>query len=266
MAVAGSRVGPNADVEHPGLAIGMMGMYIFLASEVMFFGSLFAMYFYLFGSHPFGWPPQGTIPVDWWPIPTINTFILLSSGITCHFALDAISHGGRLQGRTRLVAAVIMALFLVAMLVTGVLALYTGNPAAPPLAFVAALFALFSILAMLGVGPFARGRATFVALLVATILLGAAFEFGQVYEFLTAKIQLAGLNQFSSAFFTMTGFHGLHVMGGLIFLLLILARVLRGQFDSKHHVGVAAATLYWHFVDVVWIFLFSILYFAVTAV
>ena len=54
MAVAGSRVGPNADVEHPGLAIGMMGMYIFLASEVMFFGSLFAVYFYLFGSHPLG--------------------------------------------------------------------------------------------------------------------------------------------------------------------------------------------------------------------
>jgi heme/copper-type cytochrome/quinol oxidase subunit 3 len=159
-----------------------------------------------------------------------------------------------------------MALFLVAMLVTGVLALYTGNPAAPGLAFASALFALFSILAMLGVGPFARGRATFVALMVATILLGAAFEFGQVYEFLTAKIQFAGLNQFSSAFFTMTGFHGLHVMGGLIFLALILARALRGQFDSNHHVGVAAATLYWHFVDVVWIFLFSILYFAVTAV
>jgi cytochrome c oxidase subunit 3 len=64
----------------------------------------------------------------------------------------------------------------------------------------------------------------------------------------------------------MTGFHGLHVLGGLVFLTLILARALRGQFDANHHVGVAAATLYWHFVDVVWVFLFSILYFAVTAV
>jgi heme/copper-type cytochrome/quinol oxidase subunit 3 len=266
MAVAQGRVRPNADVEHPGLAVGMMGMYIFLASEVMFFGSLFATYFYLFGSHPFGWPPQGTIPVNWWPIPTINTAVLLSSGITCHFALDAISHGGRLQGRSRTVAAAIMGVFLLAMVGLGVYALGSDVVVAPGLAFVSALFALFAILAMLGVGPFGVGRATFIALLVATILLGAAFEFGQAYEFLNAKIQFSGLNQFSSVFFTMTGFHGLHVLGGLVFLTLILARALRGQFDANHHVGVAAATLYWHFVDVVWVFLFSILYFAVTAV
>jgi heme/copper-type cytochrome/quinol oxidase subunit 3 len=266
MAVAHGRVRPNADVEHPGLAIGMMGMYIFLASEVMFFGSLFAMYFYLFGSHPFGWPPQGTIPVNWWPIPTINTAILLSSGITCHFALDAISHGGRLQGRSRVVAASIMAVFLLAMVAMGVYALGGDNAAAPWLAFVSAVFAVFAILAMLGLGPLGRGRATFIALLVATILLGAAFEFGQAYEFLNAKLQFSGLNQFSSAFFTMTGFHGLHVLGGLVFLSLILARALRGQFDANHHVGVGGGTPHWHFVDVVWVFLFSILYFAVTAV
>src|SRR5215813_8499703 len=114
----------------------MMGMYIFLASEVMFFGSMFAMYFYLFGSHPFSWPPPNTVPVNWWPSP----------------------------------------------------------------------------------------------------------------------------------FFKMTGFHGLHVAGGLIFLTLMLGRALKGNFNARHHVGFAAATLYWHFVDVVWIFLFGILYLAVTAV
>ena len=64
----------------------------------------------------------------------------------------------------------------------------------------------------------------------------------------------------------MTGFHGAHVLVGLLFLTLILARSLRGQFDANHHVGVAAATLYWHFVDVVWVFLFGILYLAVTAI
>jgi heme/copper-type cytochrome/quinol oxidase subunit 3 len=266
MAVAGARVRPNADVEHPGLAVGMMGMYIFLASEVMFFGSLFAVYFYLFGSHPFGWPPQGTIPVEWWPIPTINTFVLLSSGITAHFALDAISHGGRLTGQTRVVASALMAVFLAAMIITGVLALGSGSLAGTGLAFVSALFATVAIGIMLGFGPFARGRATYFGLLVVTILLGAAFEFGQAYEYLHAHIQFGGLNQFSSAFFTMTGFHGAHVLGGLVFLTLILARSLRGQFDAQHHVGVAAATLYWHFVDVVWVFLFLILYFAVTAI
>jgi heme/copper-type cytochrome/quinol oxidase subunit 3 len=266
MAVAGSRVSPNADVAHPGLAVGMMGMYIFLASEVMFFGSLFAMYFYLFGSHPFGWPPQGTVPVEWWPIPTINTFVLLSSGITAHFALDAISHGGRLAGRTRLVAAGIMAIFLACMVISGVAAIATGSGVGTGLAFVCALFAVIAILIMLGVGPFGQGRATYIGLLVTTILLGAAFEFGQAWEYLHAHIHFSGLNQFSSAFFTMTGFHGAHVLGGLVFLSLILARSLRGQFDASHHVGVAAATLYWHFVDVVWVFLFFILYFAVTAI
>src|SRR5712691_5555743 len=109
--------------QYPAIKPGMMGMYIFLASEVMFFGSLFAVYFYLFGSHPLGWPPAGTVPVEWWPIPTINTFVLLSSGITAHFALDAISHGGRLTGQTRISAAGIMAVFLAAMIITGVLAL-----------------------------------------------------------------------------------------------------------------------------------------------
>ncbi len=64
----------------------------------------------------------------------------------------------------------------------------------------------------------------------------------------------------------MTGFHGAHVAGGLIFLLLMLGRAMKGHFNSRHHVGFAAATLYWHFVDVVWIFLFGILYLAVTAV
>jgi len=63
----------------------------------------------------------------------------------------------------------------------------------------------------------------------------------------------------------MTGCHGLHVAGGLVFLLLMLGRALKGHFNSQHHVGFAAATLYWHFVDVVWIFLFLILYLAVTA-
>ena len=62
----------------------------------------------------------------------------------------------------------------------------------------------------------------------------------------------------------MTGFHGAHVLGGLVLLLLILYRASMGQFSPQHHVGVAAVTLYWHFVDVVWIFLFVILYFVVT--
>src|SRR5260370_7141534 len=86
------QVGP----QYPAIKPGMMGMYIFLASEVMFFGSLFASYFYLYGSH-IVWPPPAPSAtpefyVNCWPIPFINTIVLLSSGVTCHFASDALAH------------------------------------------------------------------------------------------------------------------------------------------------------------------------------
>ena len=67
MAVAAAPLQP----QYRSLHAGVMGMYIFLCSEIMFFGSLFAMYFYMVGSHT-GWPPAGTRAVEVWPLPTIN--------------------------------------------------------------------------------------------------------------------------------------------------------------------------------------------------
>jgi cytochrome c oxidase subunit 3 len=199
---------PRPDTpQYPAIKPGMMGMYIFLASEVMFFGSLFATYFYLFGSH-IQWPPPppsttNEFYVNWYPIPLINTIVLFSSAFTCHFAADGMAHNNRRR---------------------------------------------------------------FFMLWTATIILGFAFELGQLYEFISAfgRGMTLDVNSFASAFFIMTGFHGLHVLGGLILLLLILGRAARGQFSAQHHVGVAAVTLYWHFVDVVWFFLFTILYLGVT--
>ena len=211
MAVASLQHEPSP--QYPAIKPGMMGMFIFLASEVMFFGSLFATYFYLFGSHP-AWPPPPptSLPeyyVRPWPldfslnpleyVPSINTVVLLSSGVTCHFALEALGHDNRRR---------------------------------------------------------------FFFLQIVTIVLGTLFELGQLYEFIAAFNRGLNLtaNTFASAFFTMTGFHGAHVLGGLILLVLILYRAARGQFSSRNHVGPAAVTLYWHFVDVVWVFLFLILY------
>ena len=199
---------PRPDTpQYPAIKPGMMGMYIFLASEVMFFGSLFATYFYLFGSH-IQWPPPppsttNEFYVNWYPIPLINTIVLFSSAFTCHFAADGMAHNNRRR---------------------------------------------------------------FFMLWTATIILGFAFELGQLYEFISAfgRGMTLDVNSFASAFFIMTGFHGLHVLGGLILLLLILGRAARGQFSAQHHVGVAAVTLYWHFVDVVWFFLFTILYLGIT--
>ncbi len=261
MAVATAQE-PQAHPVGPGLSVGMMGMYIFLCSEIMFFGGLFATYFYLFGSHA-TWPPAGTQAVHWWPLPTINTFVLVSSGVTCHFALDGLRHNG-LFGGVAVVAAGLMGLFFLAEVVSATLAITTeGAVVDAMIGFAGAIGAVVAILAMLGLGPL-KGRAVWVTLWICTIFLGAMFEFGQAYEFLTAHINLR-TNEFASAFFIMTGFHGGHVAGGLVLLLLILFRGLRGQFSPAHHVGPAAVTLYWHFVDVVWFFLYGILYVAVTA-
>ena len=93
----------------------------------------------------------------------------------------------------------------------------------------------------------------------ATILLGALFSAIQAYEYLYAPFPFAGLN-YSAAFFMATGFHGFHVLVGTIFLIVCLARVYKGHFTPRQHFGFEAAAWYWHFVDVVWLFLFIAVY------
>jgi cytochrome c oxidase subunit 3 len=256
------RPEPEEQLEYPRLSPGVMGMYIFLASEVMFFGSLFAMYFYLIGSHPFGWPPPGTHFVNVWPLPTVNTVVLVSSGVTCHFALEALRHGRPLE-RLGYFAAGFMAFGVVLLIVFAFFSLAGSYWFEAGLSIAGILLLLVGITAALGRGPFTHARSIFYGLWICTILLGLGFEIGQAFEFLSSGLTLS-TNIFTSAFFTMTGFHGLHVAGGLVLLTLILGRALKGQFSARHHVGPAAITLYWHFVDVVWLFLFSILYLAVT--
>ncbi len=65
---------------------------------------------------------------------------------------------------------------------------------------------------------------------------------------------------FGSCFFTMTGFHGAHVTGGVILLACILIQAMRGKFTARNHSAVELAGLYWHFVDLVWIILFTVVY------
>lgn len=95
-----------------------------------------------------------------------------------------------------------------------------------------------------------------------TIIMGAVFMLGQGYEYITALN--AGFTPqasiFGSAFFTLTGFHGAHVIVGLIFLLVTLVLAMRGRFSAERHFPVEAATLYWHFVDAVWVAVFLVVY------
>jgi cytochrome c oxidase subunit 3 len=94
----------------------------------------------------------------------------------------------------------------------------------------------------------------------ATAVMGALFLAGQVYEYLHLEFGLK-TNLYASTFYVLTGFHGLHVLFGLLLILAVLWRSLKqSHYSSEHHFGVEAAELYWHFVDVVWIVLFLLLY------
>jgi cytochrome c oxidase subunit 3 len=103
--------------------------------------------------------------------------------------------------------------------------------------------------------------------LILTILLGALFTTIQVYEYshinhehLFYSEAAANSGLYGSTFFLATGFHGFHVFVGTLFLIVCLIRLMNGAFTPKQHFGFEAAAWYWHFVDVVWLFLFAFVY------
>lgn len=194
----------------------------FIFSEVMFFSAFFGALFYArvitlpeLGDieHKILWPdfsaqwgntPGGTIEnftkMGPFPIPTINTALLLASGVTL-----TISHH----------------------------ALRAGN------------------------------RSKTAVWLFLTILLGAIFMGFQAYEYIHAYSDLnlkltSGI--YGSTFFMLTGFHGFHVTLGAIMLSVVLYRIMRGHFTPDHHFAFEGAAWYWHFVDVVWLALYVVVY------
>lgn len=194
-----------------GLSNGLIGVMCFLTSEMALFGSLIFMYLYVRRASP-SWPPcQMTVgnhcaavysPFAW-QYPTVNTVILLSSGVTMHFAFQALR-----RGRMR--------------------AMYT--------------------------------------LLIATIVLGLAFLGGQAYEYTNLihnEHLTMAVNIYGATFYMLTGLHGAHVTGGIIFLLVLLIGTWKGRFGLHKPMVPHAATLYWHFVDAVWVVLFALFYLTV---
>lgn len=95
--------------------------------------------------------------------------------------------------------------------------------------------------------------------LVATVALGLLFTGFQVYEYMHATFAFSG-QIYGATFYMATGFHGFHVAVGTLFLAVCLVRAARGSFKADHHFGFEAAAWYWHFVDVVWLFLFAAIY------
>jgi len=99
--------------------------------------------------------------------------------------------------------------------------------------------------------------------LILTVVLGLLFTSIQAYEYAHAAFAFSnanGGNIYGSTFFMATGFHGFHVIVGTIFLFICLMRAIKGDFTPKQHFGFEAAAWYWHFVDVVWLFLFAAIY------
>ncbi|MEM9162747.1 MAG: heme-copper oxidase subunit III [Cyanobacteria bacterium P01_F01_bin.4] len=93
-----------------------------------------------------------------------------------------------------------------------------------------------------------------------TALMGAIFLGGQVYEYLNLEFGLT-TNIFASTFYVLTAFHGLHVLLGLLMMVAVLFRSrAAGHYSHENHFGIEAVELYWHFVDVIWIILFALLY------
>jgi cytochrome c oxidase subunit 3 len=183
-----------------GISNPILGMLLFITSEVMFFSGLFAAYFST-RAHNAGsavWDDPLKILQPLGPI-LIATLILVTSSFTCQFAIWSIRKGDR-QGFLR----------------------------------------------NLGV----------------TFVLGIVFLLMQGYDYtvLYGEGLTLGSGPLGTTYFTLTGFHGAHVFGGVLMLGVLLYRGMAGQFSSRHHDAVEAVSLYWHFVDVVWIILFSVLY------
>jgi cytochrome c oxidase subunit III len=191
----------HAHAEHPPIAnvssridARVLGMLLFIASEIMLFGSFFTAYFFVRVSAHEPWPPPGFhLPVF---VAGVNTAILVTSSFSIHWALQSIKRGN---------------------------------------------------------------RAGMKAGLVLTFLMGLTFLLTQAIEY--ARVGFAPHdNAFGTIFFCLTGLHGAHVFVGLTILLFMTIRAFRGHFSAEEHHGVEIGGIYWHFVDVMWIVVYSTVY------
>jgi cytochrome c oxidase subunit III len=176
-----------------------VGTIVWLSSELMFFAALFAMYFTVRSVNPDLWATEPRLLNV--PFSAVNTFVLLSSSVTCQMGVFAAEKGDVVRLRLWIII---------------------------------------------------------------TFLMGAFFIGGQIFEY-SSLVHDDGLtissNAYGSVFYLTTGFHGLHVTGGLIAFLLLLGRTFTAKrFTHGHATSAIVVSYYWHFVDVVWIGLFATIY------
>jgi cytochrome c oxidase subunit 3 len=199
----GGAVGHADDHEHHGpppanrssrVDPQLLGMMLFIISEVMVFGAFFTAYFFIRVVSADAWPASGTeLPVA---VAGVNTCILVSSSFTLHWAETSIKQGNRAGLR---------------------------------------------------------------AGIVATFLLGLTFLFIQVNEYVHIGFAPHDTAQ-GSVFYGLTGLHGAHVCIGLILLAIVTIRAFRGHFTPESHRGIVVPGIYWHFVDVMWVVVYTTVY------
>ena len=107
--------------------------------------------------------------------------------------------------------------------------------------------------------PYVAAEQSVAEFTAKAVILGVLFTACQAFEYSHASFGFKD-GIYASTFYMATGFHGFHVIVGTIFLLVCLLRAMKGHFKSDHHFGFEAAAWYWHFVDVVWLFLFTAIY------
>ena len=191
----------SAPVSHPlptstGLDSRKLLMWMFLASDCMFFGALIGTFMVYKGRSTVGPTPHEIFDI---PYTSVSAFVLLMSSLTMVLALAAIQRGDAPRLRVWLIT---------------------------------------------------------------TALLGTVFIGGQYYEFTTFYASELTLQHslFGSSLFTLTGFHGAHVTIGIFWLLYLTAVSWTGRFNSEQALFVEIAGLYWHFVDIIWIVIFTVVY------
>jgi cytochrome c oxidase subunit III len=143
------------------------------------------------------------------------------------------------------------------------------GPSGSPLPRLDTAFAAFNSVVLFGSGVTMHwalehwkhaNRGRFNLFMFLTILLGIGFLGGQAYEYAHAQIGGWSGNTFGASFFTLTGMHGLHVAVGVGFLIALWIQTTRGTYTQQRFFGLTAGTLYWHFVDVIWVVLFFLFY------
>ena len=212
----------EAAPSHSSASLGnpVLGMLLFITSEVMFFAGLFAAYFSIRAAYT---ELVGGVASHMWPP---------SQCVDPHRVLDPFRLTTESGDLNLILPATI-------------------------------ILVLSSFTCQMGVWAIRRDdRTGFLRNFSITLVLGITFLVMQIYDYtvLYNEGMALGKDTFGTTYFTLTGFHGAHVFGGALMLGVVVYRGMAGQFSGKHHDMVEATSLYWHFVDVVWILLFSILY------